>query len=97
MAILHRNITNSSDIHNPKWFPDSNNGDYAFKNEKGELESIDELLLPGALNFVDGSVAPPTTATGDIYILSSVVVLMLVGVLLLYKIGYVMTVLHGIA
>tara|TARA_Y100001938_G_scaffold143057_1_gene215252 strand:- start:6227 stop:7516 length:1290 start_codon:yes stop_codon:yes gene_type:complete len=71
MAILHRNITNSSDIHNPKWFPDSNNGDYAFKNEKGELESTDELLLPAALNFVDGSVAPPTTATGDIYILSS--------------------------
>jgi len=71
MAILHRNITNSSDIHNPKWFPDANNGDYSFKNEKGELESTDELLLPAALNFVDGSVAPPTTATGDIYILSS--------------------------
>ena len=71
MAILHKNITDSSDIHNPKWLPDANNGDYAFKNEKGELESIDELLLPSALNFVDASVAPPTTATGDIYILSS--------------------------
>lgn len=71
MAILHKNITVSSDIHNPKWLPDANNGDYAFKNEKGELESIDELLLPAALNFVDGSVAPPTTTTGDIYILSS--------------------------
>lgn len=71
MAILHKNINNADDIHNPKWLPNANNGDYAFKNEKGELESIDELLLPGALNFVDGSVAPPTTATGDIYILSS--------------------------
>ena len=71
MAILHKNITASADIHNPKWFTDANNGDYAFKNEKGELESIDELLLPAALNFVDGSVAPPTTSTGDIYILSS--------------------------
>ena len=71
MAILHKNITTSADIHNPKWFTDANNGDYAFKNEKGELESTDELLLPAALNFVDGSVAPPTTSTGDIYILSS--------------------------
>ena len=71
MAILHKNITVSSDIHNPKWLPDANNGDYAFKNEKGELESIDELLLPAALNFVDGSVAAPTTSTNDIYILSS--------------------------
>jgi len=71
MAILHKNIQNPNDIHNPKWLPSANNGDYAFKNEKGQLESIDELLLPGALNFVDGSVAPPTTSTGDIYILSS--------------------------
>lgn len=71
MAILHKNISASADIHVPKWLPSANNGDYAFKNEKGELESIDELLLPGALNFVDGSVAPPTTTTGDIYILSS--------------------------
>jgi len=71
MAILHKNITASGDIHNPKWHPDANNGDYAWKNEKGELESIDELLLPAALNFVDGSVAPPTSNTNDIYILSS--------------------------
>lgn len=71
MAILHKNINNEADIHNPKWFQNANNGDYAFKNEKGQLESTDELLLPAALNFVDGSVAPPTTNTGDIYILSS--------------------------
>ena len=71
MPILHKNITASGDIHNPKWHPDANNGDYAWKNEKGELESIDELLLPAALNFVDGSVAPPTSNTNDIYILSS--------------------------
>ena len=71
MAILHKNITAAADIHNPKWFSGADNGDYAFKNEKGELESIDELLLPAALNFVDGSVAPPTTNSGDIYVLSS--------------------------
>tara|TARA_B100001094_G_scaffold151391_2_gene146611 strand:+ start:44 stop:1831 length:1788 start_codon:yes stop_codon:yes gene_type:complete len=71
MAILHKNITNSADIHNPKWHPDANNGDYAWRNEKGELESLDELLLPAALNFVDGSVAPPTSNNNDIYVLSS--------------------------
>jgi len=71
MAILHKNITASEDIHNPKWHPDANNGDYAWKNEKGELESLDELLLPAALNFVDGSVAPPTSNDNDIYVLSS--------------------------
>tara|TARA_R100000544_G_scaffold10387_1_gene4498 strand:+ start:33 stop:1751 length:1719 start_codon:yes stop_codon:yes gene_type:complete len=71
MPILHRNITNSTDIHNPKWLSTANNGDYAWKNEKGELESIDEIVLPAALNFVDASVAPPTSNNGDIYILAS--------------------------
>ena len=71
MPILHKNITAETDIHNPKWFSNANNGDYAWKNEQGNLESIDELLLPAALNFVDGSVAPPTSNAGDIYVLSS--------------------------
>lgn len=71
MPILHKNITNATDIHNPKWLSTANNGDYAWKNEKGELESTDEIVLPAALNFVDASVAPPTSNNGDIYILSS--------------------------
>lgn len=71
MPTLHKNITASADIHNPKWFPDANNGDVAWRNEKGELESTDELVLPAALNFVDASVAPPTNNDGDIYVLSS--------------------------
>lgn len=71
MPILHKNITSSADIHNPKWFGDSDNGDYAWKNEQGVLETIDELLLPSALNFVDASVAPSTSNIGDIYVLSS--------------------------
>ena len=71
MPILHKNITAKDDIHNPKWFTDSNNGDYAWKNERGVLESIDELVLPAALDFVDASSAPPTSNTGDIYVLSS--------------------------
>lgn len=71
MPILHKNITAETDIHNPKWFSNANNGDYAWKNEQGNLESIDELLLPAALNFVDASVAPPTSNANDIYVLSS--------------------------
>ena len=71
MPILHKNITAEADIHNPKWIPSANNGDVAWKNEKGELESTDELVLPSALDFVDASLAPPTTNTGDIYVLSS--------------------------
>jgi hypothetical protein len=71
MPILHKNITNATDIHNPKWLSTANNGDYAWKNEKGELESTDEIVLPAALNFVDASVSPPTSNNGDIYILSS--------------------------
>ena len=71
MAILHKNISSEGDIHNPKWFSGANNGDVAWRNELGVLESTDELVLPAALNFVDGSVAPPTSNSGDIYVLSS--------------------------
>ena len=71
MAILHKNINAEGDIHNPKWFSGANNGDVAWRNELGVLESTDELVLPAALNFVDGSAAPPTSNSGDIYVLSS--------------------------
>lgn len=71
MPTLHKNISAEVDIHNPKWFPNANNGDVSWKNELGVLESTDELVLPAALNFVDASVAPPTTNAGDIYVLSS--------------------------
>ena len=71
MPILHRNINAEVDIHNPKWFPNANNGDVAWRNELGNLESTDELVLPAALDFVDASVAPPTTNAGDIYVLAS--------------------------
>lgn len=71
MAILHKNISAEGDIHNPKWFSGANNGDVAWRNELGVLESTDELVLPAALDFVDGSAAPPTSNSGDIYVLSS--------------------------
>tara|TARA_R110000782_G_scaffold77210_2_gene153392 strand:- start:436 stop:2025 length:1590 start_codon:yes stop_codon:yes gene_type:complete len=71
MAILHKNISAEGDIHNPKWFSGANNGDVSWRNELGVLESTDELVLPAALDFVDGSAAPPTSNSGDIYVLSS--------------------------
>lgn len=71
MAILHKNISAEGDIHNPKWFSGANNGDVAWRNELGVLESTDELVLPAALDFVDGSATPPTSNSGDIYVLSS--------------------------
>jgi hypothetical protein len=71
MPILHKNISTEADIHNPKWFIGADNGDVSWKNEQGNLESTDELVLPAALNFVDASIAPPTTNSGDIYVLSS--------------------------
>jgi hypothetical protein len=71
MAILHKNISAEGDIHNPKWFSGANNGDVAWRNELGVLESTDELILPAALDFVDGSAAPPTSNSGDIYVISS--------------------------
>jgi hypothetical protein len=70
MPILHKNIIAEADIHNPKWFSGANSGDVAWKNEKGTLESTDELVLPSALNFVDASATPPTSNAGDIYVLS---------------------------
>lgn len=71
MAILHKNISAEGDIHNPKWFSGANNGDVPWRNELGVLESTDELVLPAALDFVDGSATPPTSNSGDIYVLSS--------------------------
>ena len=70
MPVIHKNITDPN-LHDVKGFASANNGDYGWKNEKGEWEFTDELVLPGALEFVDASVAPPTSNTGDIYVLSS--------------------------
>jgi len=67
--VIHKNIVDG-EIHVPKGFTPANDGDYSWKNELGELEYQDELVLPSALNFVDASLAPPTESTGDIYVLS---------------------------
>ena len=67
--VIHKNIVDA-ELHVPKGFASANNGDYSWKNELGELEYNDELVLPAALNFVDASLAPPTESTGDVYVLS---------------------------
>jgi hypothetical protein len=70
MPVLHKNILDP-EIHEVKGFAAANNGDAAWRNEVGNWEFTDQLLLPGALEFVDASVAPPTTNAGDIYVLST--------------------------
>ena len=69
MSWRHRDIL-EAELHEPKGFTTANNGDSIWKNEQGLSEWTDREVLPAALNFVDASVAPPTTASGDIYVLS---------------------------
>jgi hypothetical protein len=69
MSWRHRDIL-EAELHEPKGFTTANNGDSIWRNENGASEWTDREVLPAALNFVDASVAPPTTATGDIYVLS---------------------------
>ena len=71
MPTFHPEITEDSKLHKPFGFVSANDGDKPWKNEEGDLEWTDELILPSALNFVDASLAPPTTNNGDIYVLSS--------------------------
>jgi hypothetical protein len=70
MAWRHRDIL-EGELHEPKGFTLANNGDDIWRNEVGASEWTDREVLPASLDFVDGSVAPPTTSSGDIYVLSS--------------------------
>ena len=69
MSWRHRDIL-EGELHEPKGFTTANNGDSIWRNEEGLSEWTDREVLPAALNFVDASVAPPTTVSGDIYVLS---------------------------
>ena len=69
MSWRHRDIL-EGELHEAKGFTTANNGDSIWRNEEGLSEWTDREVLPAALNFVDASVAPPTTANGDIYVLS---------------------------
>lgn len=69
MSWRHRDIL-EAELHEPKGFTTANNGDSIWRNEQNLLEWTDREVLPAAINFVDASVAPPTTASGDIYVLS---------------------------
>ena len=69
MAWRHRDIL-EAELHEPKGFTTANNGDDIWRNEVGASEWADREVLPAGLDFVDASVAPPTTSNGDIYVLS---------------------------
>lgn len=58
-------------MHHPKGFLQANDGDISWRDETGNISYIPNPVLPGVLNFVDSSIAPPTEADGDIYLLDA--------------------------
>ncbi len=65
---LHPDIPDSQ-LHNPKGFAGAGNATFIFKDEKAALVWETRQRLPAALQFVDQTAAPPTEASGDIYVL----------------------------
>ncbi len=65
---LHPNAENDQ-IHVPKDFSIASKNDMLVKGEQGSVVWESRYLLPPALNFVDGDVAPPTEVHGDIYVI----------------------------
>ncbi len=58
-------------MHHPKGFLQANDGDMSWRDETGNISYIPNPVLPGVLDFVDSSIAPPTEADGDIYLLDA--------------------------
>jgi len=68
MSNLHAN-QDEVNKHTPKGFDNAINNTRPWKDERGESTYIENFSLPRAINFVDGTVAAPTNADGDIYVL----------------------------
>jgi len=56
--------------HDPKGFIPAVNNTFPVKDELGNSFYEERMSLPKAINFVDGTVAAPTTVDGDIYVLT---------------------------
>jgi hypothetical protein len=69
MPLLHKN-SDESNKHTPKGFTNATNMSRLLRDEAGVSRYSRENLLPNAINFVNGAVAPPTTNSGDIYVLT---------------------------
>jgi hypothetical protein len=66
---LHVNL-DEANKHTPKGFDSAVNNTFLTKDESGLSTYKERMMLDKAINFVDGTLAPPTTANGDIYVLT---------------------------
>ena len=69
MSNLHL-LLDEANKHNPKGFDPAINNTFPWKDELGLSTYREQMELPKAINFVDGTVAAPTTVDGDIYVLT---------------------------
>ncbi|NRB81543.1 MAG: hypothetical protein HRU38_23265 [Saccharospirillaceae bacterium] len=69
MSNLHLNL-DEANKHTPKGFDPAGNNTRPWKDEQGQSTYTENFELPRAINFVDGTVAPPTTADLDVYVLT---------------------------
>mgnify|MGYP003624583257 CR=1 FL=1 len=68
MSNLHATL-DEANKHTPKGFDPAVLNTRPWKDEQGLSTYTENMELPKAINFVDGTVAPPTTADGHIYVL----------------------------
>jgi len=68
MSNLHVNL-DEANKHTPKGFDSAVNNTFLTKDEQGLSTYKERMTLDKAINFVDGTIAPPTTANGDVYVL----------------------------
>jgi len=68
MSNLHL-LLDEANKHDPKGFIPATINTFPWKDELGLSTYREQMELPKAINFVDGTLAAPTTADGDIYVL----------------------------
>ena len=69
MSNLHVNL-DEANKHTPKGFDNAAANTRPWKDESSQSTYTDNETLPRALNFVDGTTAPPTTTNGHIYVIT---------------------------
>lgn len=66
----HANLDqNDGNMHHPKGFRSAANGDRSWRSEQAENKYEQFGHLPPALDYVDVTIAPPTTVAEDVYLL----------------------------
>jgi hypothetical protein len=68
MSNFHKDL-DEANKHEPKGWTGAAVNTFPIRNENNESTYEENFTLPRAINFVDGTVAAPTNADGDIYVL----------------------------